>query len=301
MNMLILIIMITRSDQENIAVYASYRHNFPTLKWQVSLNGRQEFLTEYQSPFLFSAGMEGAIWRYISGRINISRNFRAPTLNERYWQPGGNPALEPEESWNEEAGIAVEKQFAASFIKFSVTAFNSSVDNWILWLPGGSYWSVENAQEVWSRGFEISGNQSFAISEVKLLFGESYTYTKATNQVKLFEQDASYKKQLIYTPLHRLMVRAAVVYKGFNLTLKGNFTGIVYTTKDNLDWLPPYLILDAIVSKSFKLKNSDNMIIQFNVNNIGNIEYQSVPYRPMPGIGFLVTVRYFLSQQSAIN
>lgn len=278
-------------DQENIAVFVSYRHNFPLLKWQFSLNGRQEFLTEYQSPFLFSAGAEGKIWRFISGRLNVSRNFRAPTFNERYWQPGGNPDLKPEKSWNEEAGISLENQFPSSNMKFSVTAFNSHVENWILWLPGGSFWSVENAQEVWSRGFEISGNQLISLGAVSLFLAESYSFTKSTNEKKLFDLDASYRKQLIYTPLHRLVIKTGAVFKGYNLTVKGNFTGEVFSSKDNTESLPPYFLLDAVVSKSFKIKNEYPLTIQFNLNNILNADYQAIPYRPMPGINFLLTIR----------
>lgn len=278
-------------DQENVAVFVSYRHNFPLLKWQFSLNGRQEFLTEYQSPFLFSAGAEGKIWRFISGRLNVSRNFRAPTFNERYWQPGGNPDLKPEKSWNEEAGISLENQFPSSNMKFSVTAFNSHVENWILWLPGGSFWSVENAQEVWSRGFEISGNQLISLGAVSLFLAESYSFTKSTNEKKLFDLDASYRKQLIYTPLHRLVIKTGAVFKGYNLTVKGNFTGEVFSSKDNTESLPPYFLLDAVVSKSFKIKNEYPLTIQFNLNNILNADYQAIPYRPMPGINFLLTIR----------
>lgn len=287
-------------DQENLALFASWRHNFPALKWQISLNGRQEFQTGFQSPFLFSAGAEGKIWRFISGRINVSRNFRAPTFNERYWQPGGNPDLEPEESWNEEAGISIEKEFPSSVIRFMVTGFNSRVENWILWLPeNGSLWSVENAQEVWSRGIELSGNQSVNIRNWSLFLGESYTFSKSTNEKKLFDLDASYKKQLIYTPLNRMEMKSGVVYKGFNLTLKGNFTGEVYTTKDNFESLPPFFILDAVVSKSFKIKNEYPFTVQLNLNNILNTDYQVTPYRPMPGMNFILTVKAELSQQSA--
>lgn len=278
-------------DQVNVAVFVSYRHNFPLLKWQFSLNGRQEFLTEYQSPFLFSAGAEGKIWRFISGRLNVSRNFRAPTFNERYWQPGGNPDLKPEKSWNEEAGISLENQFPSSNMKFSVTAFNSHVENWILWLPAGSFWSVENAQEVWSRGFEISGNQLISLGAVSLFLAESYSFTKSTNEKKLFDLDASYRKQLIYTPLHRLVIKTGAVFKGYNLTVKGNFTGEVFSSKDNTESLPPYFLLDAVVSKSFKIKNEYPLTIQFNLNNILNADYQAIPYRPMPGINFLVTIK----------
>jgi iron complex outermembrane receptor protein len=280
-------------DQQNLAVYASYRHNFPSFKWQASLNGRQEFLTGYQSPFLFSAGAEGSIWRFISGRLNVSRNFRAPTLNERYWQPGGDPDLKPEESWNEEAGITLENQFALCDLKFGLTAFNSNVDNWILWLqtPGASYWSAENAQDVWSRGFELSGNQSMRLGEINIFLLESYTYSKSTNEKKLFELDASYKKQLIYTPLNRFVIKAGALYKGFNLTLNGGFTGETFTTKDNFESLPPYFIMDIIVSKTFKMKKEYPLTVQFNLNNVLNKDYEVVPYRPMPGINFLVTVK----------
>ena len=278
-------------DQENIALYASFRQNIPRLRWQATLSGRQEFLTDYQSPILFSAGAEGKIWRFISGRLNISRNFRAPSLNERYWQPGGNPDLEPEESWNEEAGISVENKFPSADVKISFTAFNSRVENWILWLPGDSFWSVENAQEVWSRGFEINGNQSVSCSRLDLYFAESYTFSKATNEKKLFDLDASYKRQLIYTPLHRFVIKAGAMMKGYNLALKGDFTGEIFTSKDNVESLPPFFLLDAVVSKSFVIKKEYPLSIQLNLNNILNNDYQSIPYRPMPGFNFLVTVR----------
>jgi iron complex outermembrane receptor protein len=286
--------------QDNLAVYASFRQNLPKLKWQLSINGRQEFLSEFHSPFLFSAGAEGKIWRFISGRLNVSRNFRAPTLNERFWQPGGNPDLKPEESWNEEAGISTENKFPGSDIKFTFTAYNSRVQNWILWLPVGNTWYVQNAQEVWSRGTEIAGNQSFALHAVNLFLAESWSYTKSINEKKLFDLDASYKKQLIYTPLNRIVIKAGAIYKGFNLTLKGDYTGEVFTSKDNVESLPAYFLLDMVFSKSFKIKNEYPLTIQFNLNNMLNTEYQVTPFRPMPGFNFLVTVKAEISRQSSI-
>jgi vitamin B12 transporter len=292
-------------DQQTLALFASYKIDIPSIDWHGSLNGRQEMLSGYKSPFLFSAGAEGRIWRFLSGRFNISRNFRAPTLNERFWQPGGNPDLQPEKSWNEEAGLAAEQQFSNGLIKIRLTVFNSNVDNWILWLPGSSYWSVENAQEVWSRGMEISGDQSVKLNEVTLFTSESYTYSKSTNEKKLFDLDASYKKQLIYTPLHRFTLRAGALYKGFNLTAKGNYTGLVFTTKDNLQTLPGYFLFDLILSKTIAVNNQYPITMQLNFNNIFNVDYQVVPYRPMPGMNFMLTVKAALSavsgQRSAVG
>lgn len=283
-------------SQDNLAIFASFRQTLPKMKWQLSVNGRQEFITGYNSPFLFSTGAEGRIWRFISGRFNISRNFRAPTLNERFWKPGGDPELKPEESWNEEAGISTENKFSETDIKFSITAYNSLVENWIIWFPVGNIWYVHNAQEVWSRGIEISGSQSFNLNSVNLFLTESWSFTKSTNEKKLFDLDASYKKQLIYTPLNRVVVRTGAICKGFNLTLRGDFTGEVFTSTDNLSSLPAYFLLDAIISKSFKINNEYPITIQFNLNNLLNAEYQVTPYRPMPGINFLVTVKAGMEQ-----
>lgn len=288
-------------DQENLAVYASYRHNFPQLKWQMSVNGRQEFFTGYDSPFLFSVGAEGRIWRSFSGSFSVSRNFRAPTLNERYWEPGGNPGLNPETSWNEEAGISFDKQFSSSSTRLSLTFYNSRVDDWILWLPvTTSYWAVENAQEVWSRGAEFSAKQVFMLNSVEWIIAGSYTFSKSTNEVKLFDLDASYKKQLIYTPLHRFIAKSGVGYKGFSMTLKATFTGEVFTSKDNTGSLPQFFLMDAVMSKTFSIKKNHPLTIQLNLNNILNEEYQVTPYRPMPGVNFLVTVKAGISRQSLV-
>jgi vitamin B12 transporter len=283
-------------SQENLAVYASYRQKFPSVAWQMSLNGRQEFFTGYRSPFLFSLGAEGKIWKPFSGSFSISRNFRAPTLNERFWQPGGNPDIEPETSWNEEASISFDKKFAYASTRISLTFYNSMVDNWILWLPvTSSYWAVENAQKVWSRGIEVSGNQSAKWNSVDLLLSGSYTFSRSTNEVKLSNLDASYKKQLIYTPVHRFILKTGAAFKGYNLALKGTYTGEVYTTKDNTGSLPQFFLLDGILTKTFKLKGNNPLSIQLNVNNILDREYEVTPFRPMPGVNFLLTVKTVIS------
>jgi vitamin B12 transporter len=287
-----LIYYLEPQDQENLAIYASYKHDFPSINWQVSVNGRQEFFTGYASPFLFSAGAEGKLWRSLSGSFSVSRNFRAPTLNERYWEPGGNPDLQPEDSWNAEAGASFKKKFESSSTEFRLALFNSLVDNWILWLPvTSSYWAVENAQKVWSRGVELSGQEEITAGRIKFIFSGSYTLSKSTNEKKVFELDASYKKQLIYTPIHRVIIKTGAMYKGFSFIVKGSYSGIVYTSKDNVSSIPQYFLLDAVFSKSFRIYNQFPLVIQLNLNNLTNKEYQVTPYRPMPGVNALITVK----------
>ena len=52
----------------------------------------------------------------------MARSYRAPTLNERYWVPGGNPALLPEAGWGSEAGLRHQMLRCAERLSFHVLA-----------------------------------------------------------------------------------------------------------------------------------------------------------------------------------
>ncbi|MEA3461356.1 MAG: TonB-dependent receptor plug domain-containing protein, partial [Bacteroidota bacterium] len=66
---------------------------------------RQEWVDGKRVPFIPYFGMDV---RLIEGvdlilKGNIARNYHLPTLNDLYWQPGGNPDLLPEEGFTVEA------------------------------------------------------------------------------------------------------------------------------------------------------------------------------------------------------
>jgi iron complex outermembrane receptor protein len=290
--------------QQSFALYLSWMQEFQVPGWQLSLNARQEFLTDYNAPFLYSIGAAGKIWQFISGRISFSRNFRAPTLNERYWQPGGDPEIEPEASYNLETGISLKPVTGKLESEMAVTIFSSWVNDWILWQPDEGTWSVENAQKVWSRGMEISINEIFRKADAIFSLYGSYSMTFSTNEKKLSEFDESYQKQLIYTPVHRMILKPGMGWKGFQFTLRGSLTGEAFTSKDNEESLPPFFLLDAIISKEINLIGRAPVSFQVNLNNITNLDYQVVPYRPMPGFNVMgtVVVRFAVrSSQSAVS
>jgi vitamin B12 transporter len=285
-------------SQQNLSIYGSYLQPVPGIRWQVSVSLRNELQTGYQVPFLFSIGLEGPIYRTIEGKINFSRNFRAPTMNERYWLPGGNPDLLPETSWNQEAGISFKPSTEKLKGELRITAFSSIVDHWILWVPGTSYWSVENVQKVWARGLETFVEFNLGFSRIRLMLSASYVYTLSTNEQKLGNLDASYKKQLIYTPLNKFSLRANALFNGFTAMIRTNYTGIVYTSKDDLESLPGYTLLDAGFGKEFRVKDL-KIAVQFNMNNILNTFYQVVPYRPMPGRNFMISANFKYDRKNA--
>ena len=86
-------------------------------------------------------------------KASVGRAFRLPTFNDRFWQPGGNPALRPERAWTADAGFFIQGRYGTA----EVTAFLSRVRDQILWAPTrAGYWAPENARRVRTRGVEAS-------------------------------------------------------------------------------------------------------------------------------------------------
>ena len=274
-------------QQNRFAVFLSFQQKIPKINWLSNLNIRQEFIQGYATQLNPSLGFEGKIWKIIYGKINISRNFRAPTLNDRYWQPGGNENLKPEISWNEEASIIFKiknKSNKLHYSEFVLTAYSSSVDNWIIWHPDSvySFWTPDNIQKVWARGFEFSGKTKLNFNNLGISLSEGYTYSKSTNQKKISGNDNTYEKQLIYTPLHNFFVQVSFDYRTFNLSYNQNYTGKSYTSRDNKEFVPAYSLGNVSISKNFQFK-SCALNLQININNLWNVSYQAIKYMPMPG------------------
>lgn len=280
-------------SQDQIGLFVSYLQAIPSLNWSLSANLRQEFIEGYHVPFTPSFGAEGRIWKVLYGKMNISRNFRAPSFNELYWIPYGNEDLNPEESWNEEASLVIKlnRNPNKHNSDFTATIYNSNVNDWIIWVPQGNSVMPENIKEVWSRGLEFNGSTVLKFKRINIQLNEGYTYALSTSEKKLTSNDNSYKKQLIYVPKHRAFIDFTIQYRGAYLNYNQSYTGIRYTTADNNDFLPAYSIGSLKVWKEFILKKH-GLRLQFDIQNIWNTSYQAIEYYPMPGRYFRFSINY---------
>ena len=59
----------------------------------------EDIQNDFDSPFLYSMGIEQKFNNNYTLSFNTSKNFRIPTFNDLYWQPGGNINLKPENSY----------------------------------------------------------------------------------------------------------------------------------------------------------------------------------------------------------
>jgi len=262
---------------------------------------RQDLINNKLVPLIPYAGFSLALTTKQSLIVkgNIARNFHQPTLSDLYWQPGGNPELLPEQGLSSEIGLATFFKIKKQTIQTEITAYRSDIKNWIIWLPSfKGYWEPFNIQRVLSRGLETNLNTKGRLGRFNYHFAASYAYTSSLNYGDQQTRGRnSYKKQLVYIPLHSANVFAGLEYKGYAISWQHNSYSERYTTSSNeisrRDWLYPYFMNDLSLGKTVKLSNIQ-LSTSFKIYNVFNETYHSILYRPMPkrNYMFLIIINY---------
>ena len=271
-------------------------------RWHMALNARQSWVQGYSVPFTPSLGADITLTRWqhsqLRGKLLLSKSYRVPSLNDRYWQPGGNPLLLPEDGLGAEATMAFELLKGTDLFTASATYYHNKVSNWIIWIPGGqdeniensSYWYPENIREVKSRGAEVHWQWKLKIWDWDLDTGGNYSYTRATNERTIDRFDRSRGKQLPFVPYHRANWRINLINGKWSGLLKVYYTGKRYIeTNNESPALPSYTLVDLGVSKRFILLSSD-VNLTAGLNNIFDLSYQSMSLRAMPGRNYQLSI-----------
>ncbi|GLB51665.1 TonB-dependent receptor [Neptunitalea chrysea] len=235
---------------------------------------RKEITANYDSPFLYSLGINYQLTKQYEIRFNTSKNFRIPTYNDLYWVGSGNPNLLPETSVQYEVG----NSYSSKHINASVTAFYNNIEDMIQWLPSGSVWTPVNTQHVNTYGAETQLKTSLNIKSHEVVFIGNYAYTVSKNQ----ETD----KQLVYVPYHKGGGALSYGFKNISVQYQLLYVGEVFILADNS---PNYVLDDYLISNlssEYVLGEKQKLTIGVKVNNIWNKAYQTVANRYMPGLNF---------------
>jgi vitamin B12 transporter len=275
---------------------------------------RQERTDSLWSPLL---GYCGLVWnlplpRYAypygqksSFRLlaNLSRNYRLPTLNDLYWQPGGNAQLAPEHSIAGEFKLLGETPLADTLgqVTYSVATFANRIDGWILWTPGNTgIWTPENLGRVWARGGEAQVAADLRLATWRLHLETAYTFTRSTNERAKSAADSSVGKQLIYTPLHNWRGILGFQRGDWQLSYQQSLTGRRYISTDNQSWLPAFHTGDLALTWRHRLGRAHSpfypthyvnsysmpatiLSVRLLAANLWDVQYQTIAWRPMPG------------------
>ena len=231
----------------------------------------------------------------IRAKASVSRNYRYPTLNDLYFQPGGNTDLVPESGFSYDGGIsfAIGKEGVYS-LHGEATWFDSYIDDWILWLPLGgntNYWTPLNMKDVHAYGVELKAGYDRMLSkEWQLGLDGNFSWTPSVNRGEAFSKgDRSLGRQLPYVPVYSAAVTGRLAYKSWRLLYKWCYYSERFTMTSNAFTytgnVPYYLMNDVTLEKLFSARWAD-LSVKAAVKNLFDEEYVSVLGRPMPGINF---------------
>lgn len=252
----------------------------------------------------------GSIWyslwakEWLGVKGCVSKSYRIPTFNDLYWAPGGNPNLLPESAWTEELTVVVRKQWKQNIFEYSLTGYNRNVIDMIAWVPSASYWMPMNINEVWSRGMEHRLKTKLSYFNWNFTLNVNLDYVRSTSEKTGVANDVAIRKQLIYVPAWFGGANVTVQKKHIYFTYAYLYTDLRFTSRDHVEWLPAFSISNVALGYTpTKSRSSGNYAFNFyaKCNNIFDVQYQSVAWRPMPGVNFQIGCTIDFANQNTLK
>jgi iron complex outermembrane receptor protein len=224
-------------------------------------------------------------WDGLRLKALAARAFRYPTFNERYYEPGGNPDLDPEDGWTAEAGIHTRIQRPAWRVDAEVTAYRMHLTDQIVWRPsfvqsGLKVWQPKNVAQVRTRGLETSlRGQAQLASPVRVRGGASFTHTRAENRSN--PTSPEFGAQLPYVPRQQVKSWMGVDAGPVSLDATLRLVGSRYYTSDASQAVPPYQVLDLQAGAEWSVRGA-TIHARLRLDNALDERYAVVRLYPMP-------------------
>jgi iron complex outermembrane receptor protein len=95
----------------------------------------------------------------------------------------------------------------------------------------------------------------------------------------------------MYMPENQAKGLFRIGIKNIYSSLAAIFTGKRYITVDNSKYLQSYFINNFSAGIKFNLKSS-SIDMNFNIDNLFNINYQSIAYYPLPGRSYFIKILF---------
>lgn len=211
-------------------------------------------------------------------QVGIQRDYRIPTLNDLFWVPGGNPALQPERAWAQD--VSLSREWSPSGTQLHLSLFNRLVTNWIQWAQRDEqlFWSAQNITEVWSRGAHLRWTQDIPNSLCQVRIKANYQWTRSTFQSPVANPSIERGEQLWYTPVHQASLQLEGSSGKFSWLLGHRYVSATSGINDDLEqyqlgrfqlnWQPSTNITGSVYLR---------------IENMWNENYRVIERRPMPG------------------
>ena len=246
----------------------------------------------------FSSGLDirPLISRDYYLKFNFSRNSRVPSLNDLYWNPGGNPDLKNEYSYTGEVSWVMQGNIISRMeYNADITLFSNNIKDMIQWSPSQfSYWSPTNLGNVKTSGFEAGMNLVFKTGHLTFKINGQYALTEA-HIIKSDQGEDLQVKQLVYVPRDMLNTGIRVSYKNLYSSWVTCFTGKRFLNPENSQYLPDYTLNNFVTGVTIK-SGKNSFDVNLKVDNIFGVDYQAIAYNPMPRRSFMLSVSYQINR-----
>lgn len=259
---------INRPERQSFSL-AAFADYLVTKNIRVRGGLRKDFIENTNSAWLYSFSSRINLNDFYNFSLNYSKNFRIPTFNDLYYQPGGNLNLLPEIS-NQ---VELRNQVKLYGFVFTVIPYYNKVKNLIQYLPTSSgIFAPVNTNSVEIFGIESAVNYKKNFGAHFFEAALSYAYTHSEN--------TETKTQLVYVPFYKFSGDVNYHYKNFGFSLQSILNGKSYTTPDQSEKnvLKSYLILNLGANYEF----FKHYRIGFKVNNLTNEIYETTDFYPLP-------------------
>lgn len=280
------------SEENRFRVFAM--QEFSHGNFDARLNLSQAIIDSYEVPVTGNFNLSYKLIDQENLRLSLSgtasKDFRVPTLNERYWTPGGNPDIKAEKSRQFELGI--NSRFKN--LRISSSIYNLQVKDAVQWLAFDSVWSQQESQWYYgnifspvnvnslrSRGFNLRiGLEHLHVNEFIINSNLSYDRTIA--------RDERSSEQRFYIPENTAAYNLDIQFRRTSFSANYLFVSEQRTLSNILS---AYDLLNLGVSQKFKFGSHDFLVSVY-LNNALNETYQTFIHRAMPGRNYLIKLNY---------
>ena len=292
--------------ENRAAAFALLRYD-PRPALRLSANLRQAALPAGLAPLAPTLGVEWDLYQTpapdsltlarrpgLTLKASVARTYRAPTLNERYWQPGGNPDLRAESGNGYEVGLRHRLgQPTQLVVETELTAFHQLVDNWVQWLPlglNGAY-SPRNLRQVRSQGVEATATLRRRWGGYRTSVRAAYSFTQTQKTQGEAADSDPVGLQLAFVPLHRASVGTDHAWRGWLASATYTFASYVYLNASATTFLPSGGLLGATLGRTVALPGRTSLTLLLQGTNLLGRDYESYPGRPAPPRAYSVSLR----------
>lgn len=251
---------------------------------------RYDHYSDFGGAMSPSLGINWSVWpdRLIV-RSTASYNFNAPTFNDLYWQPGGNPDLRPERGKKIELSIRSDENWLPVG-RQELTSYINQVNNGIEWYPvNNSIWSPKNNETIQSFGVDWNMRKVFRNKAWQFVYHHTLSWTHAVIAESRFRGDNAVNKQMAYIPEWMFKSSLLISHTPIDVFMNYRWISQRFTTEDHQASLDPYSVLDLSASYTRRFGSFKCSLKGF-IQNLTGTDYSIIQWYPMPGRNYSLTL-----------